>query len=176
MPNFEEKSTETKIGDEMINSSEESDNNQIKVPSADPVVRFGLITDIQYADIEDGYSYDKKKKRFYRNSLNLVREAVKNWNERKSPPIKFILQLGDIIDGKCKSINESIPAMNKIIDELNVMFQNETTQPRVLHIWGNHEMYNFLRSDLLNLTLNTARYFNQNLGNSSIYYNIVKHI
>ena len=44
-----------------------------------PVAIFGVITDIQYANVDDGISYDGKRVRYYRNSLNLVHEAVNNW-------------------------------------------------------------------------------------------------
>lgn len=143
-----------------------------------PLVTFALLTDIQYANVDDGLRYDKKKMRYYRNSLNLVKEAVENWQNycsKNNRNIKFLIQLGDLIDGKCKDINDSLPAMDKVLNELNMLYLNgqstnnaavdkDTGFPLILHIWGNHEMYNFLRKDLLNLPLNSAKYLNQNLG------------
>lgn len=91
-----------------------------------PLVTFGLLTDVQYADVEDGWSYDKKRQRFYRNSLNLVKEAVRNWKEHEinfNTKFKFIIQLGDIIDAKSKSINDAESAMQRVINELNKLFK-----------------------------------------------------
>ena len=151
---------------------EEQQNLEIK-----PSITFGVLTDIQYADVEDGTSYDKKRIRYYRNSLNLVKEAIKNWKKYEQDSkqnLKFVIQLGDLIDGKCKSVNESLPSMQRVLTELNSIFENKLVDelglPRLLHIFGNHEMYNFLRSDLVNLELNTARFLKQNLNTNANYY------
>ena len=42
--------------------------------SVKPVLSFGLITDIQYADVDDAFRNDKM--RYYRKSLSLVKQAV----------------------------------------------------------------------------------------------------
>ncbi len=60
---------------------------------------FGMIADVQYADLDDGYNYTKTRKRFYRNSINLLCEAIQTWNHMTPKPA-FMLQLGDLIDGK----------------------------------------------------------------------------
>jgi len=59
----------------------------------EPRVTFGILTDIQYANIEDGINYVNR--RYYRNSLNLVKDAKAKWTE--VPNFKFIIQLGDFI-------------------------------------------------------------------------------
>ena len=59
----------------------------------EPCVTFGILTDIQYADIEDGINYVNR--RYYRNSLNLVKDAIAKWTEASN--FKFIIQLGDFI-------------------------------------------------------------------------------
>ena len=56
---------------------------------AKPVIRFGLMADTQYADAEPGGS------RFYRNSLEKVKECVDSLNSRK---VQFTINLGDVID------------------------------------------------------------------------------
>jgi len=58
----------------------------------EPCVSFGLLTDIQHADIEDGTNYVNT--RYYRNSLNLIRNAASEWSHL--PNFKFIIQLGNI--------------------------------------------------------------------------------
>lgn len=144
-----------------------------------PLATFGLLSDVQYADADDTVRGTFKCMRYYRNSLNLVKEAVRNWqtySKTTGNQFKFILQLGDLIDGKCKKINDSHRSMNLILDELNELFKDESSvdashdsasdkqSPRVLNIWGNHEFYNFSRQELLKSPLNTARLLNQNLG------------
>ncbi|MCD2425109.1 metallophosphoesterase [Niabella pedocola] len=57
--------------------------------SAAPLVRFGLIADIQYAN------FDTRGTRFYRNSLKKLEESVREFNKAKVP---FIINLGDITD------------------------------------------------------------------------------
>jgi hypothetical protein len=66
----------------------------------------------------------------------LVKEAVKDW--RTNHNLKFLIQLGDLIDGKSKPINDSARAVNIVLSELKNSFQESTTK-EILHIWGNHE-------------------------------------
>ena len=68
-------------------------NTQTKMP----LFSFGIIADVQYADIDDGHNYTRTKGRYYRNSVNLLTEAIKCWNNM-SPKPSFIFQLGDLID------------------------------------------------------------------------------
>ncbi|XP_066560786.1 manganese-dependent ADP-ribose/CDP-alcohol diphosphatase isoform X2 [Amia ocellicauda] len=111
-----------------------------------PLFTFGVIADIQYADIEDGFNFLHTRKRYYRNSLSLLRRANEKWSREAVQPI-FILQLGDIIDGFNKQHNASEKALETIINEL------EKSNAKIHHIWGNHEFYNFSREDLMNSVL-----------------------
>lgn len=133
-----------------------------------PQAVFGLLTDIQYADMDNGLNYDKTKTRFYRGGLNLVREAVADWSRYENDTghkIKFVIQLGDLIDGKClKSPTDSITSMHRVLDELKRF--------NVFHIWGNHEFYNFKRKDLISLPLNTGRWLEQNVKANYYYYDV----
>ncbi|XP_043924086.1 manganese-dependent ADP-ribose/CDP-alcohol diphosphatase [Protopterus annectens] len=115
---------------------------------------FGVIADIQYADVEDGYNFMKTRKRYYRNSITLLSEAVEEWNKDCMPP-SFILQLGDIIDG----LNAQHKASKKALK--NVMQEFKKSKADIHHIWGNHEFYNFSRHCLMSSALNS-----QHLGNS----------
>ncbi|XP_067860427.1 manganese-dependent ADP-ribose/CDP-alcohol diphosphatase-like isoform X1 [Heptranchias perlo] len=114
---------------------------------------FGVIADIQYANIENGFNYAGTRERYYRNSLRLLRGAIKEWNEETTAP-KFILQLGDIIDGCNSQLKSSDDALQAVIHE----FAN--CMSPVHHIWGNHEFYNFDRELLLKSALNS-----KHLGN-----------
>ena len=139
-----------------------------------PLLTFGILTDIQYADVDDGAS-NKGKKRYYRQSLDKVKNAViswKNYEKNNDQKIAFILQLGDLIDGKSK--NNSYNAMNTVLNELNQCFSHEdlskSVQPKLLHTWGNHEMYNFKRNELIKTPLYTRRDLNQTIPDVNANY------
>jgi len=110
-----------------------------------PIISFGLITDIHYADNDERWNYTKTHLRRYRNALKLVNEACNYWLNGKYS-ISFILQLGDLIDGICFKNKTSINDLNTILEEFTKNFQSL----QIYHIWGNHELYNFTRMELLN--------------------------
>ncbi|KAJ4938873.1 hypothetical protein JOQ06_028339 [Pogonophryne albipinna] len=113
-----------------------------------PLFTFGVIADIQYADLEDGFNYSRTRKRFYRSSLQLLKNAQRSWAESAVRP-EFILQLGDIIDGFNKGHGASERALDTVLREFSVPAE-------VHHVWGNHEFYNFSRSALLRSRLNSS--------------------
>ena len=108
-------------------------------PSTHPLFRFGVIADVQWADLEDGYNYARTTKRCYRGALGTLREAV-DWWQQQQP--NFIAQLGDLIDGQNAKLGQSVSAMEAATSLLNQM------SCRVVNIVGNHELYNFDRSAL----------------------------
>ena len=55
----------------------------------DPIIRFGLIADVQYCDCETNGS------RFYRNSLGKLESAVVDLNKQQ---VQFTINLGDLVD------------------------------------------------------------------------------
>lgn len=114
-----------------------------------PLFTFGVIADIQYADIDDGYNYQRTQRRYYRSSLRLLRNALENWSEAAVKP-GFILQLGDIIDGFNSRHGASERALDTVLREFSPI------SAEVHHVWGNHELYNFSRSWLLRSKLNSA--------------------
>ena len=65
--------------------------------------KFGIIADIQYADIDDGESF-MGVKRYYRHALQAATLAVEEW-EQQGDDVLFVAQLGDIIDGFNKFID-----------------------------------------------------------------------
>lgn len=129
-----------------------------------PLFTFGVIADIQYADIDDGYNYSHTRKRYYRSSLQLLRNAQESWSESVVKP-EFILQLGDIIDGFNKSRDASEGALDTVLTEFS------SSPVEVHHVWGNHEFYNFSRSELLRSKLNssTVHSLSRAQGGSDIY-------
>ncbi|KAF5839236.1 Metallo-dependent phosphatase-like protein [Dunaliella salina] len=108
----------------------ESEKSQIK-----PDFSFGIVADIQYADIPDGHSYHGTP-RFYRNAKAALRRAVSMLREG-SIPLSFTIQLGDIVDGNCKENAEK--ALDGILGELNAFGKP------VYHMLGNHCLYNLDR-------------------------------
>lgn len=119
-----------------------------KAPSTECLYRFGLIADVQHADIPDGYNFSKTKKRYYRNSLTLLQQAVNVWKQGKCD---CAFQLGDLIDGFSRQgPNGCQGALQSTLDILDKF------DAPVYHMWGNHELYNFKRTELLNSKLLSA--------------------
>lgn len=102
-----------------------------------PLFRFGLISDIQYADIEDGHSFHGIP-RYYRASLDGLRRAVTIWQEQH---VEFAVQCGDIIDG-FNPKEKSDTAMQSVLNEFAKL------QKPVYHMIGNHCLYNLPRHRL----------------------------
>lgn len=128
-----------------------------------PLFTFGVIADIQYADIDDGYNYLRTHRRYYRNSIELLKIALLSWSKAAVKP-GFILQLGDLIDGFNKPLGASDQALETVLKEFG------SGSAEVHHVWGNHEFYNFSRDWLLNSKLNSTPQGSQKGGGSQIYY------
>lgn len=102
----------------MTHRDDDVEKEEVENPNIKPLVTFGILTDVQYADVDDGMSYDKKRHRYYRNSLNLVKEAVRNWKQHEldnSTKFKFLIQLGDIIDLQATVNNNSAITLSTVI-------------------------------------------------------------
>lgn len=65
-----------------------------------PLFSFGILTDIQYAPIPDGHSYNGTP-RYYRHAIAAAEHAAKHFETEK---VQCVLNLGDIIDGKCLDV------------------------------------------------------------------------
>eukprot|EP00092_Neocalanus_flemingeri_P015214 GFUD01016436.1.p1 GENE.GFUD01016436.1~~GFUD01016436.1.p1 ORF type:complete len:334 (+),score=80.57 GFUD01016436.1:57-1004(+) len=113
------------------------------------VLRFGVIADIQYVDADDATDFTGKQKRRYRNSLEVVKKAVKSWNTGEG--VDFVAQLGDLIDGKAKTNGTTGADCDKVLEELK-----KCKSKYLINIIGNHELYNFKRDQLDDL-LHTRR-------------------
>jgi len=99
---------------------------------AEPLFRFGLVADIQYADKDTAGS------RHYRASLASLRVCARRW---AGLPLEFAIQLGDVIDGRdtLDHSREDLEAVLGILDELPFP---------VRHVLGNH-CFSLPRSELL---------------------------
>ncbi|XP_029695477.1 dual specificity mitogen-activated protein kinase kinase 4-like isoform X1 [Takifugu rubripes] len=125
-----------------------------------PLFAFGVIADIQYADIDDGYNFQRTNRRYYRSSIELLRNALDSWSKAAVRP-GFILQLGDLIDGHNKLLAASDRAVDAVLKELCSVDAH--------HVWGNHEFYNFSRDWLLRSKLNSTPQGSQKEVGSNVY-------
>ena len=113
-----------------------ADSMQIK-----PAFTFGVISDVQWADADDGFNYARTVRRCFRGALQTLRVAVSWWNTL-SPHPDFVAQLGDLIDGRNAGLGTSMSAMAQASALL------EGAPCRVYNLVGNHELYNFDRAHL----------------------------
>jgi manganese-dependent ADP-ribose/CDP-alcohol diphosphatase len=65
-----------------------------------PMYTFGVVTDIQYAPIPNGHSYSGNA-RYYRHSIDAAYVAATHFQNEQ---VQCVLNLGDIIDGKCADV------------------------------------------------------------------------
>ena len=133
-----------------------------------PMYTFGVITDIQYAPIPDGHSYAGNA-RYYKHAREAAGHAARHFQEEG---VQCVLNLGDIIDGKCADVERwggivveegdgegaekkrgddgvRIPTSvghDAIDDVLEAL--GSYSAGRILHTYGNHELYNLSRRDL----------------------------
>ncbi|XP_042305481.1 manganese-dependent ADP-ribose/CDP-alcohol diphosphatase isoform X2 [Sceloporus undulatus] len=127
--------------------------------TSEALFSFGVIADIQYADLEDGYDFLGIQKRYYRHSLCHLQKAIEEWNGSE---VQFVLQLGDIIDG----FNAQYKMSERALETVTKEFQK--LKAPVHHVWGNHELYNFSRDRLMQSLLNTKYLEDQTLLSSLI--------
>ncbi|KAI9914713.1 hypothetical protein PsorP6_007882 [Peronosclerospora sorghi] len=115
-----------------------------------PLVSFGLVTDVQYADVEDGWDFHRTAQRYYRNALPQLEAAIAEWlrvaaTREKSTVtrLRFAVNLGDLIDGK----NRLAQTSRKALDTVHAAWTPfERAIGPVHHVVGNHELYNFAAS------------------------------
>lgn len=117
-----------------------------------PRLRVGLIADIQYAPIPDGTSFTGTP-RYYRNALSAARTAARHF-QREGVPL--VLNLGDIVDGKCQDLeywggeavsdDDDDPGLVCTDDVLDALSQYRAG--KVIHAYGNHCLYNMDRQSM----------------------------
>ncbi|KAL2253921.1 UNVERIFIED_CONTAM: Manganese-dependent ADP-ribose/CDP-alcohol diphosphatase [Sesamum indicum] len=113
-------------------------NGLVSAQGNQPLISFGVISDVQYADIPDGRSF-LGVPRYYRHSLLVLQRAVQRWNQEN---LKFVINFGDIVDGFCPK-DQSLTAVKKIVNEFSVF------NGPIYHMIGNHCLYNLPRDKLL---------------------------
>ena len=108
--------------------------------------KFGVISDVQYGDIDDRLNFEGSTMRYYRGALKLLEGAVTFWKKTKPD---FVVQLGDIVEGnhvKKLDREKTLKAVLDICSQLDCY---------VCHIWGNHEFYLYSRAELASSLLNS---------------------
>jgi manganese-dependent ADP-ribose/CDP-alcohol diphosphatase len=78
--------------------------------------------------------------RFYRHALSTARHAAQHFQDCR---VNVVVQLGDIIDGKCQSEQKGHEAVDDVLEALSVY-----THGSIVHIYGNHCLYNMDRRTL----------------------------
>lgn len=129
------------------------------------VAVFGVLSDVQYANVDDKHYAVPGRDRYYRNSVKLMKKAVEEWNKVKN--MKFFLQLGDLIDSQSRMLGQADVALNTVLKEFESANVNRLP---LLHIWGNHEMYCFDRVCLVDSALNTAKAIGGNAHDANANY------
>ena len=105
-----------------------------------PLFSFGVISDVQHADIPDGRSFIGVP-RYYRHSLLVLQRAIRQWNRQRRH--SFVINFGDIVDGFCPR-DLSLETVTRVSGE----FDRFESGP-IRHLIGNHCLYNLPRETLL---------------------------
>lgn len=124
--------------------------------AAAPAFRFGVVADLQYADVPDGSSFSGTDVRRYRASLAKAADASRMFHARG---VTCVMQLGDLIDGKAVGVYDpmlplgsapddararAIAAASSVIDALRGPYD-------IAHLRGNHENYSFALNEMQSL-------------------------
>ena len=136
-----------KMAARSLSGDQEKTGLEGRIESVDKCLfRFGVISDVQYGNVDDRMNFEGSTMRYYRNALKLLEEAVSFW--KKSEP-DFVLQLGDLVEGNHVKKQDRKATLQTVLDVCKQL------QCYVCHIWGNHEFYLFSRKELANSLLNS---------------------
>lgn len=117
------------------------------------MLRFGVIADVQYADVDDEWNFAKTQRRRYRSALDSLKLAVRHWLE--GPQLHFIADLGDMIDQQCETRGDSLDSLRQVL----ASWTSISEVVPVLHLLGNHELYNFNRAECAQLIPNITPWY-----------------
>jgi len=101
----------------LLSSSHFMDAPEYSTQGSQPIIRFGIIADVQYCDCEPAGS------RYYRSSLTKLRSTL---DMLRNDSVAFLVNLGDLIDRDVKSYTPVL----KLIDSSGL---------RTYHVAGNHD-------------------------------------
>ena len=106
-----------------------------------PVVRFGMLSDVHYADREPAGA------RFYRQSLGKVQECIDRMNQEK---LDFAIEMGDFKDQDAVPNEANTLKYLTTIESVLQKFNGPT-----YHVLGNHDMDGISKLQLLERIENT---------------------
>ena len=131
------------------NSNTQSGTSTLQQEHQQPIISIGVVADIQHAPIPDGFSYGGVP-RYYRHALKVAGVAAEHFQKSE---VDLVVNLGDIIDGKCAEVkieqnNNSkcgvgLSAIHNVIEALSTYDHGP-----ILHTYGNHELYNLDRQQI----------------------------
>ena len=106
---------------------------------------FGVVADVQYADLPVGTNFLKTVRRYYRHSLDALALAVQSWlqDTPEGAPVAFVAQLGDLIDGKNADNGQTAAAAADVYDVLSRLGSIP-----IHSAIGNHDVMNWRRAQL----------------------------
>lgn len=105
-------------------------------------VRFGVVTDCHYADI------DAAGTRFYRESIDKLAECVAQMNAEH---VDFLIELGDFKDQDKTPVEEKTLGYLRDIEAVFQQFKGPT-----YHVLGNHDMDSLSKQQFLSHVENTG--------------------
>lgn len=130
--------------DEKKNQSEQIVEITLTEKLGEKLFTFGAIADVQYADIDDKYNFDRTQLRQYRGALNVLSRAMDEWCSSDGR-VSFIVNLGDTIDQHNDGLGQSEDACTKVLQEFSRL------PVPLLTAVGNHELYNFTRDEITSI-------------------------
>jgi hypothetical protein len=93
---------------------------------------FGLVSDVQHVDLDDGPNFKGTRVRRYRQALHRgLRRAVDDWLLHD---VEVCVQLGDVIDGQAKRVGDSRAALERVNEQFARL------RVPIHHLVGNHEL------------------------------------
>ena len=93
-------------------------------------LKVGILSDIQYANMDDAAD-SSGSKRYYRNALTSVEQAVSSWTLQNA---NCVVNLGDIIDAYNMVTDTSEQALQAVLE----IFSKLPAHVDVRHVLGNH--------------------------------------
>jgi predicted phosphodiesterase len=114
------------------------------------LLRFGLVTDIHYADVEP------RGTRYYRESLAKLRECVELMNSEK---VAFLCELGDFKDQADPPAEESTLRFLRDVEDVFRDFEGVR-----YHVLGNHDMDSISKKQFLAVTEHCSSYYTFTTG------------
>lgn len=106
-----------------------------------PVIRFGMLSDVHYADREPAGT------RFYRQSIEKVNECIDLMNREK---VNFVIELGDFKDQDAIPNEANTLKYLEAIEGAFHQFNGPT-----YHVLGNHDMDGISKEQFLTRVVNT---------------------